>query len=92
MANYSDHYIKFNTIYFILAKDKALTTLAKFVKKLVMPLGVHLLHLHADGGGQIIDDYYRDYYKTTAINQHFHIPELNSLCNRNGSTIMDVAR
>ena len=64
MSKCSDHY-KFKAVYFISTKDKALTTLVKFVQDLVMPLGPRLLHLRADGGVEFIADYYHDYFKTT---------------------------
>ena len=71
MAKCSNHYTKFKAVYFILAKDKALTTQVKFVQDFVMPLGLRLQHLHSDGGGEFIADFYRDYCKTTTIMQQF---------------------
>ena len=41
----------------ILTRDKALTTQVKFVQDFVMPLGLSLQHLHADGGGEFIADF-----------------------------------
>ena len=95
MAKYSDHFTKFKGVYFIPTKDKALMTLVKFVQDLVMPLGLRLQHLRADGGGEFTADYYRDYCKTTVTIQQFsspNTPEQNGLSERDGRTIMDVAR
>ena len=95
MVKYSDHFSKFKAIYFISSKDHALTTLVKFVQDLVMPLGLRLQHLRADGGGEFIAGYYREYCKTTAIIQQFsspNTPEQNGLSERDGRTIMDIAR
>ena len=39
-----------------------------------MPLGLRLQHLRADGGGEFVADYSRDYYKTTVIIQQFSSP------------------
>ena len=95
MAKYSNHFTKFKAVYFIPTKDMALTTLVKVVQDLVMPLGLRLQHLRADGGGEFIADYYRDYCETTAIIQQFsspNTPEQNGLSERDGRTIMDVVR
>ena len=95
MAKYSDHYTKITAVYFISTKDKALTTLFKFVQDLVMPLGLHLQHLRADGGAVFTADYYREYCKTTAVMQQFRLsntPEQNGLSELDGRTIMDAAR
>ena len=91
VAKYSDHFNKFKAVYFI--STKALTTLAKFVPDLVMPLG--LQYLRVDGGSELTADYYRDYSKSTAIIQQFsspNSPEQNGPSERDGRTIMDVAR
>ena len=42
MVKYSNHYTKFKAVYFILKKDKALTTLFMFAQDLVMTFGVRL--------------------------------------------------
>ena len=60
-----------------------------------MPLGLHLLHLCADYGGEFIVDYYDDYCKNTVVIQQFlssHIPEQNKLSERDERTVIDVAR
>ena len=80
MAKCSDHFTKFKVVYPILTKDKALTTLVRFVQDFVMPLGTSPPNLRANGGGEFIADYYHDYCKTTAISE------------RDGCTIMGVAR
>ena len=49
MAKCSDHYTKFKAIYIIPTKDKALTTLVKLMQDFVIPLGLCLQHLRADG-------------------------------------------
>ena len=41
-----------------------LTTLVKFVQDIVMPLGLLFQHLRADGGGEFITDYDRNYCTT----------------------------
>ena len=92
MARYSDHFTKFKTGYIMLTKDKTLTTLVKFVQDIVIPLGLHFLHLCADGGGEFIADHYRGYCKTTVIIRQFTLPnitERNSLSERNARTIMN---
>ena len=94
-TKYSDHYTNFKVVYFISTKDKALTTLVKFVQDFVMPLRLHLQHLRADGGGEFIADYYGDYCKTTTILQQFsspNAPKRNGLNKRGGRMLMDVAR
>ena len=50
MAKYSFHYTNFKAVYSISTKDKALTTLAKFVQDFVMPLELRFLHLRIDDG------------------------------------------
>ena len=69
MTKYCDHYTKFKAVYFISTKDKALTILIKFVQDIVNAFRAFLQHLHADGGGEFIAGYYRDYCKTTEIIQ-----------------------
>ena len=95
MAKYSDHYTKVKAVYFISTKDNALVTLIKFVQDFVMTLGLRLQHSRTDGGGEFIADYYRDYRKTTAIIKQFsppNTPEQNVFSERDGRTIMNVAR
>ena len=60
MAKYSDNDTKFEAVFFISTKGKALMTLVIFVQDLVMFLGLRLQHLRADGGGEFISDCYRD--------------------------------
>ena len=94
MVRYSDHYTKFKVVDFISTKDKALTTLVKYVQDFVMLLGLSLLYLHAIGGGVFTFDYYHDHSKTTVIIQLFNspnTPEQNDLSERDGCTTMDVA-
>ena len=57
-----------------------------------MPLGPPL---RADGGGEFIENYYRDYCKTATIIQQFSSPntsQRNNFSERDGRTITDVAR
>ena len=42
MTKYSTHYTKFKAVYFISTKDKALTALVKFMRDLVISLGLCL--------------------------------------------------
>ena len=56
MVNCADHFTKFKAVCFISEKDKALTTLVKYVQDLVMPLGLRLLHLRGDSVGDFIVD------------------------------------
>ena len=95
MTKCPDHYTKFKAVYFFSAKYKVLTTLVKFVQDFVMPLGLLLRHMRADGGGEFIASYYRDCCRTTAIIQLFNSPntlEYNSLREWDGHVIMDVAQ
>ena len=95
MAKCSSHYTKFKAVYFISTKDKALTTLVEFVQDFVMPPGLCLQHLLADGGSEFIADYYHDYCKTTVTMQQFSLLntlECNSFSERDGGTITDVAQ
>ena len=67
----------------------------KFVQDIVMPVGLHLLHLRADCVGKFIADYYDDYCKNTVVIQQLlspHIPEQNKLSERDERTVIDVAR
>ena len=56
LAKWSDHHIKFKTVYIITTKDEALTALVKPVQNFVIPLGLRFQHLRADGGGEFISD------------------------------------
>ena len=49
MAKYSNHYIKFKVVYFIVTKAKALMTQVKFVQDFDMPFGLRLLPLRTAG-------------------------------------------
>ena len=55
-------------------KNKALTTLVKFVQDLGLPLGLRLQHLHADRGGEFTADCNRNCSNTTAIIRQFSLP------------------
>ena len=96
MAKCSDHYNKFKAVYFISTKDKALTTLIRFVQDFGIPLELYLQHLRPDGGGKFIADYYCDYCKTTMIIQQFclsnTLSEYNGINERDGRTLMDVVQ
>ena len=95
MAKYSDHCAKFKVDYFISTKDKALTVQVKIVQDFIMPLGLRLQHLRADGGGELVTDYHRHNCKTTAITQQFssvNTPEQNGFSERGGCTIMYLAQ
>ena len=95
MAKYFDYFTKFKSIYFISTKDKALTFLVKIVQGFVKPLGLCLLHLRANGGGEFTADYHRDNCTNTATIQEFrahNTSEQNDLSERDGRTIIDVAR
>ena len=95
MAKWSDRYTNFKAVYFFSTQDKALTALVKFVQDFVIPLGLRLQYLHADGGVEFITDYNRDCCKTPVIIQQFsspNTPEYNGLSERDGATIMDAAR
>ena len=101
ITKYFDHYTRFKAVYLISAKDKALTTLVKFVQDFVMPLGLRLQHLWADGGNEFVADYSRGYCKTTASMQQFSPPktpeyngisERDGLRGRDGRTIVDDAQ
>ena len=95
MAKVSEYHTKFKALHFIPRKDKALTNLVNFVQDFVIPLGLRLQYFRANGGGEFIADYYRDYCKTTVIMKQFSLPntpEYNDLSERDGRTIMDVAR
>ena len=94
MSKYTDHCTKFKAVYFISTKNNALATLVKIVQGFVIPLGRYLLQLRADGSGEFIADYYRDYCKTTVVIQQFNSPnttEKNGVGERDGQTIKDVA-
>ena len=64
MAKCSDHYTEFKAVYFS-------SSMGKFVQDFDMPLRFLLLRLRADGGGELIVDYYHDYCKTMANIQQF---------------------
>ena len=75
--------------------DGTRTTLVKAVQDIVMPLGLCLLHFCVDGSGEFIAEYYRDNCKTTTIVQQLsstNTPEKNVISERDGRTIIDVAR
>ena len=94
MAKCSDHCTKFKAVYFVSTKDKMLINVVKFVQGFVMPLELRLQHLRADGGGEVIADYYRNHCKTTVTMQQFSLPnapEYNGLNEWDGRAIMNVA-
>ena len=93
----SEYYTKFKVVYQVLYFDEGQGAdgSVKFVQDIVMPVGLHLLHLRADCVGKFIVDYYDDYCKNTAVIQQFlspHIPEQNRLSERDERTVIDVAR
>ena len=95
MAKCSNHYAKLKVVYFISTKDKSLTILVQSVQDFVVPLELSLQHFRADGDGEFIADYYHDFCKIVAIMQQFsssNTPEHNGLSERDGRTIIDVAR
>ena len=59
------------------------------------PRGANICHQRLEHPNERIADYYRNYYKTTAIIQQFISPntlQRTALSERDGRTIMDVAR
>ncbi|CAN0579923.1 unnamed protein product, partial [Laminaria digitata] len=69
MAKYTDHHTRLKAVYFIYKKSDTPHTLCKFIQDLAIPLGLRVQHLRSDNGGEYISSSFRDYCKTTGIQQ-----------------------
>ena len=95
MAKYTDRHTRLKAVYFVEKKSDTLHTLCKFIQDLAIPLGLRVQRLRSDNGGEYISSSFRDYCKTTGIQQQFtapHTPQQNGISERDGRTIMDMTR
>ncbi|CAB1109566.1 unnamed protein product [Ectocarpus sp. CCAP 1310/34] len=95
MAKFTDHATRLKAVYFIAKKGDALSSLVNYVQDVAIPLGLRVQYLHSDNGGEYVNSDFRDYCRTTGIIQRFsspHTPQQNGISERDGRTIMNMAR
>ena len=87
MAKYTDHHTRLKAVYFIEKKGVTLHTLCKFIQDLTIPLGLRVQHPRSDYGGEYVSSSFRDYCKTTGVEQQYtaaYTPQQNGISEGTG--------
>lgn len=93
---FTDDYSKWRTIYFLRDKSEGIIKLRAYLNDMSGLLkGAKVVRVHSDGGGEFMNEEFKDYCKRNGILQTTsspHTPEQNGVAERTNRIVIEMAR